>query len=106
MRTPTKRLEDSITKNNLWIYILKILSEKNLYPYKLREEIEKRFGFKSGSVTSYIVLKKLESQGFVKKWKEKSLFGPERNFYKITPKGKKELENGIKILRNIIKKIK
>ncbi|MEM5825808.1 MAG: PadR family transcriptional regulator [Candidatus Aenigmatarchaeota archaeon] len=105
MRKPSERLKDSITKDNLWIYILKMLSEKNYYPYRLREEIEKRFGFSPGSVTSYIVLKKLEAQGFVKKWKEKSLFGPERNFYKITSKGRRELNNGIKILRNLIKKI-
>lgn len=105
MRKPSKRFEDSITKDNLWIYILKILSEKSSYPYKLREEIEKRFGFRPGNVTTYIVLKKLEAQGLVRKWSEKSLIGPERNLYKITAQGKKELIKALKTIRFFINKI-
>lgn len=105
MRNPSERLENSITKDNLWIYILKILSEKESYPYKLREEIEKKFGFKPGDVTTYIVLKKLEAQGFVKKWKEKSFLGPERNCYRITSRGREELKRGLKILKDLIKTI-
>lgn len=106
MKRPIERLKNSITKDNLWFYILKILSKESSYPYKLREEIEKRFGFRPGNVTTYLVLKKLAFQGFVEKWKEKSSVGPERIYYKITPKGKKELKMGIKILKEIGKKMK
>ena len=105
MKKPVERLFNSITKDNLWIYILKILSKEELHPYRIREEIKKRFGFKPGNVTTYIVLKKLEAQGFVKKKREKSTLGPERNCYKITAKGRKEIKKGVMLLKRLTKTI-
>lgn len=99
IRDPHKRLEDSLTKDNLWLYILTLLSEKEHYPYELRDEIKKRFGFTPGNVTSYVVLYKLISQGYVKKGKRVVEKGPERTYFKISNKGKKELKKGKDILR-------
>jgi PadR family transcriptional regulator PadR len=95
MATPFERFKKSITKDNLWIYILGLLRKTNLYPYEIREKIIKEFGFEPGKVTAYIVLKKLEMGGYVKKSKTRKLHGPERKYYEITEKGRKELRKVI-----------
>ena len=92
MTTPSERFEKSLTKDNLWLYILTLLKEGEMYPYEIRSAIKKRFGFSSGNVTAYIVLKKLKSGGYVRVKKKDRGKGPERTYYLITDKGKKELE--------------
>jgi len=106
MRKPSEKLFDSITKDNLWIYILKILLKGNYHPYVIREKIEKNFGFRPGKVTSYIVLKRLENEGYVKIVKREAISGPERIYYKITQKGKEEIKKAEDILRYWYRKIK
>ena len=102
MSLPSERLLDSVTKNNLWIYILSLLSKKEMYPYEIRKEIKKVFGFEPGNVTAYFVLYRLEKSGHVKSGKIIKEGGPERKYYKITEKGKEELKKGKEILRKII----
>lgn len=106
MRKPSEKLYDSITKDNLWIYILKILLKGDCHPYVIREKIEKNFGFRPGKMTSYIVLKRLEHDGYVKIVKREAINGPERIYYRITPKGKEEIKKAEKIFREWYKKIK
>ena len=59
MLTPAEKFEKSITKDNLWLYIFMLLKKKELYPYEIREEIKRNFGFSAGNMTAYVVLKKL-----------------------------------------------
>ena len=88
---PFERLKRSNTIENLWIWILLLLKEK---------EIEKNFSFKPGKITPYRVLYRLEKQGFVKsKLKER------RRIYKITKKGIEELEKAKKFYQEILKKL-
>jgi PadR family transcriptional regulator PadR len=101
MSTPSDRLLDSVTKNNLWLYILSLLLKKEMYPYEIRKEIKKAFGFEPGNVTAYFVLYRLEKSGYVKTGKTLKEGGPERSYYKITDKGKEELKKGKEILRKI-----
>lgn len=103
MKKPSQRLLDSITKDNLWFYILSLLSKKEIYPYELRKEISKVFGFNPGIVTAYFVLYKLEKSGYVKSGKKIKLKGPERKYYKITNKGREELKNGRILFEKILK---
>ncbi|MCK4335893.1 MAG: PadR family transcriptional regulator [Candidatus Aenigmarchaeota archaeon] len=95
-RSPFERFKKSLTKDNLWIYILTLLKDGELYPYEIRNKIEKEFNFKPGNVTAYIVLKKLKIGGYVDISKTKKEQGPERTYYKITEKGKEELRKAIK----------
>ncbi len=81
-----QRLMEMNTKENLWIYILKILSERPAHAYSLRAEIEKTFGFRPGTVTAYRVLYSLKRKGFVTKTSH-----GRRKIYTITEKGRKEL---------------
>ena len=103
MRKPSERLSDSMTKDNLWLYILILLSKKEMYPYELRKEIKKKFNFESGNVTAYFVLHRLEDSGYVKSGKKIKQGGPERKYYKITKKGKDELRKGKLILKKFAK---
>ena len=99
MREPSERLSDSITKDNLWLYILILLSKKEMYPYEIKKEIKKSFGFEPGNVTAYFVLHRLENSGYVKSGKEIKKGGPQRKYYIITQKGREELKKGKEILK-------
>jgi len=98
---PSRRLEQKLTKENLWLYILSLLKEKDMYGYELREVIAKRFGFKPGNVTAYRVSYALQRQGLIRKI-EKSVDGRERKYYHITAAGTKELNKGKALLRSIL----
>jgi len=103
MRKPSERLSDSITKDNLWLYILILLSKKEMYPYELRKEIKKKFNFEPGNVTAYFVLHRLEDSGYVKSRKKMKKNDPERKYFKNTKKGKDELKKGKLILKKFAK---
>ena len=52
---PMERLQKSNTKENLWLYILSFLKEKELYGWEVQSLIEKKFNFKPGLITPYRV---------------------------------------------------
>ena len=101
---PSKRLEQKLTKENLWLYILALLKDKDMYGYELREAIKDRFGFKPGNVTAYRVLYSLKRKGLVE-ITNKKVIGRERKYYCITGSGKKEVEKGKQILKDILSKL-
>ncbi len=88
---PSQRLEKLNTIENLWIYILMLINSRNkknpVYAWEIPLSIEKNFGFKTGKITPYRVLYRLELQGLVK-----SEYQERKRFYQITETGKKELE--------------
>jgi PadR family transcriptional regulator, regulatory protein PadR len=90
-RTPSQRFEASITKDNLWVYILKLLKKKELYAYEINQKIKDDFGFSPGNVTAYIVLRRLSADGFVRAAGTGKEGGPSRHYYTITEKGSEEL---------------
>jgi len=98
---PLERLRKINTKENLWIYILSLLTEREVYGWEIPEIIEKRFNFKPGKITPYRVLYGLEKEGFVtSKMKER------RKFYKITRKGEEELARAKGFYQNILEVLK
>ncbi|MEM2743230.1 MAG: helix-turn-helix transcriptional regulator, partial [Candidatus Methanomethylicaceae archaeon] len=86
-----RRLENKITKENLWIYILNLLKDGPLYGYEVREKIKKKFGFEPATITVYMVLYKMEKEGLVIREKSNK---NQRKYYLITEKGLKVLEEG------------
>jgi len=88
------RLKELNTKECLWVYILRILRDKPVHAYLIRSEIEKRFGFKPGTMTAYKVLYLLSRTNLVQKTRE-----GRKKVYKITPKGRQELLNAIKFYK-------
>jgi DNA-binding PadR family transcriptional regulator len=98
---PFERLQKLNTTENLWIYILSLLKERELYGWEIKSLIEKKFNFRPGLITPYRVLYRLKAAGFVK-----SELKERRRIYKITEKGKKELEMAKKFYQKILKWLK
>ena len=98
---PFLHLKKSNTINNLWIYILALAKKQPIYAYLLQKEIENKFGFRSGKITPYRVLYRLEKEGFVK-----SEIKERKRFYKITEKGESELKKAINFYKKILKILK
>src|SRR5271154_4165419 len=46
-----ERLKDKVQKENLWFFLLVLLSKKPRYGYELRKLVRDEFGFWSGNVT-------------------------------------------------------
>lgn len=97
---PLARLERSLTRENLWMYILSLLSERKLHAYAIMDEMETRFGWKPGLVTPYVVMYKLEEDGFIRGANK-----GRRRYYYISPKGKELLKKARKRLRETADKI-
>ena len=91
-----ERLKDKVQKENLWFFILVLLSTKARYGYELRSLVKDEFGFWSGTVTAYRVLYSLESAGMVK-----SQAVERRRYYEITESGSKELEKARRFLESL-----
>ena len=67
--------------------VLRLISKKNMSGEDIREELKKRKGTKPSPGTIYPVLKALSSSGFIEELPSKGKVKK----YKITKKGKKEL---------------
>jgi DNA-binding PadR family transcriptional regulator len=97
---PLLRLERSLTTENLWLYILSTLKKKKTYAYALNSQIEKRFGWRPGLITSYLVFYKLEAEGLIT-----SKYDERRKYYDITAKGKDALKEGKRMMAELGKKL-
>jgi DNA-binding PadR family transcriptional regulator len=95
---PAGRMKRKVLTENLWYFILKLISRKPLYGREIRAIIKKEFGFVVGSITAYKVLYSMEAGAYVKR--EKSAY---RSRYSITAKGKAELKNAKAFLRSVAK---
>ena len=99
------RLMKKTTTEMLWPYFLKLLKERPMYGYELRQEVIKQFGWKPATVTSYIVLYRLQRGGYVTmEWREQR-GKPARKYYEITKKGEELLGEGIKYLKEFSSKL-
>lgn len=96
------RLRRNLTLENLWMYILKILLDREMYAYALQDEVEKRFGFRPGKITVYKVLYLLKKHGFVQVRKE-TVGGRVRKYYATTSKCRQELKKASSILKKTAK---
>jgi len=88
---PLQRLRRKTTTECLWPYLLSLMKEEQIYAYEIRGLLKQRFGFTVGEVTAYLVLYKLERDGYVKaEWRE--VKKRQRKYYKTTEKGRKALK--------------
>ena len=93
------------TTNCLWPYILALLKKEPVYAYLIQDMVKERFGFEVGQVTAYMVLYKLESDGYVQtEWR--SVENRQRKYYKITENGRKALEAAVKYMNDTASKLK
>jgi DNA-binding PadR family transcriptional regulator len=81
-----KRLDRKLGIELLWVFVLALVKRQPLHAYALRKRVEEEFGFLPGNVSSYVVLYKLESRGFVKTQADGN-----KVVYSITPDGNRLL---------------
>ena len=83
-----KRLISRTTRDNLWLYVLALLKERDYFAYELRGAVRERFGVEMASVTAYVLLYKLRRDGLVQLSEERREGKrPTRKYYKITELG-------------------
>jgi len=99
------RMQKKTTSEMIWPYFLRLLKERPMYGYELRQETEKRFGWKPPTVTAYVVLYSLQRKGYVTiEWKEQR-GKPARKYYKITKKGEDMLKEAVKYFKEVYIKL-
>jgi len=91
------RLRTKVQKENLWFFILVLLSAQERYGFELRRLVNEKFGFWSGNVTAYRVLYDLERSRLVK-----AEVKNRRKYYRITNLGRTELEEARSYLKNLL----
>jgi len=103
---PLNRLKHKFTKEVMWLYVLKLLEQRPMYGYELKDEIKSNFGWAPATVTSYVVLYKLESEGYVKtEVRQDKSNKSKRKYYLITDEGKELIVDGCKFIREMLEKL-
>ena len=96
-----KRLKDKLTKENLWLYIIKELAQKPMYAYQVKVVLKEKYGINVATVTVYTVLYRMEREGLITKVKV-----DEDKLYKPTEKGLEQLEKGLSFLHDVIERLR
>ena len=99
-----KRLVTKITKENLWLYILKMLMGRPMYAYEISKGLSERFSFSAATVTVYVVLYKMQREGMIRIAEERASLGrPTRKYYAITDEGRENLLKGKTFLEGVVR---
>lgn len=100
------RLKNKLTKENIWLYILRLLQEKPRYGYEIRAEIKNRFNFSPAIVTGYVIIYKMKRDNLVEEKVELGdPYRPDRKYYCITEKGIKALKFAKDFMEDLMKNI-
>lgn len=98
-----KRLIRLTTKENLWLYALTLLEERDYFAYEFRGVIHERFGVEMASVTAYVLLYSLKRDGLVTLSKERREGKrPTRKYYRITERGRETLAEAKRYLQLLL----
>jgi len=96
-----ERLRTTLTKGNLWLYVLALLTASPARPGDIKEGVKSRYGFSPATITFYSVLYRLRREGLVKKSSEDF-----RAKYEITERGRTELAKGREFMEKILRQTK
>jgi len=100
------RLVTKLTKENLWLYILRMLSERPMYAYEISKNLKNRFHFSVATVTTYVILYRMQFEGLIRVKTEK--IDPrraDRKYYEPTEKGLETLQKGKSFLQEVITRL-
>ena len=95
-----EHLRSTLTRDNLWLYILAELAEGDATPREIRDRVVKSEGFEPATITFYSVLYKLKRQGLVRKSSDSF-----RSAYSVTDKGRSELASGARYISDVGRKL-
>lgn len=91
-----KRLKDKLTKENLWLYIVKELAEEPMYAYKVKVVLREKYNINVATVTVYTVLYRMEREGLITKVR-----GDETT-YRATERGLEQLNKALAFMKGVI----
>ena len=89
------RLRDKLTKEMLWIYILRLLQERPHYGYEIKELVKRRFEFAPAVVSGYAIIYKMKREGLIE---EKRDTDSPRKYYGITEQGRRAMKEAKQFL--------
>jgi len=96
-----KRLKDKLTKENLWLYVIKELSERPMYAYQVKVSLREKYGINVATVTVYTVLYKMEREGLIVKVRS----GDDK-LYTPTERGLEQFKLGLDFIREVSEKLR
>ncbi len=96
------RLVNKLTKEVLWIYILRLLQERPLYGYEIKELVTKRFGFSPAVVSGYAIIYRLTRDGLIE---GQTSSDSTRKYYEITEKGREAMQMAKQFLSTTISRV-
>lgn len=89
-----------MTEGNLWTYILSLAKEGEVQNKEVSKRIFEKFGFLPNDLMVRSVIFRLRNDGYISKEKLRG-----EKAYKITEKGKKELEAMKNFCQDLLQKI-
>ena len=98
-----KEIVQRIIKNLLDIQMLRLIQTQPMWGYKIKKEMEEKYGIKLRHGALYPLLNTLEQKGLLKSHKQ-SKGGRTRKVYRITEKGRKYIETYNSVLKEQIQK--
>jgi DNA-binding PadR family transcriptional regulator len=98
-----QRLQKKLTVENLWLYIVKILTEENtpLRAYDIKVKLRDKFGINPPAVTVYTVIYRMALDGLLVRVKE----GGETR-YKVSNLGVEAFRKALVYLEELLAKLK
>lgn len=94
-----KRFVDKLTKENLWIYVVKTLMDGEKTGYEIVKSV-KSLGISTSTVNVYMVLYKMERDGLIKS-DERS----DGKYYENTQLGVTTFNNALQFLDSLLEKL-
>jgi PadR family transcriptional regulator PadR len=94
-----KRLKDKLTKENLWLYIVKELAEEPMYAYKVKVVLREKYNINVATVTVYTVLYRMEREGLITKVKG------DNTMYRVTERGLEQLNKAIEFMKGVVRSL-
>jgi len=94
------KLEERLTKNILWLFILKELKRKPMHAYAIDEILRRKYEFSIAKITPYIHLYLLEECGLVRSRKTK-LKGRSAKIYSLTKEGEVILQKSLEMVKKV-----
>ncbi|HEV51638.1 MAG TPA: PadR family transcriptional regulator [Thermoprotei archaeon] len=98
-----------LTLENLWIYIIKLLSEApngEMYAYEIKKALHLQFGLRPATVTVYSVLYRMEKEGLLQSRSTGTGLGRlSKRYYTVTDKGMRELQQAVDFIDEVRSKL-
>lgn len=96
------RLVSKLTKEMLWMYILRLLQERPHYGYEIKQLIRERFGFSPATVSGYAIIYRLINDGLIE---EQRPDDSPRKYYAITAKGSAAMSDAKEFLTKTLARV-